>query len=185
MDPARRDRPSRRRAGEACASPGSRRASTDGGIRTPTGRFLRPVPLPGWATSARRAAGRRPWRAARRSSRRRARRPRCRALRPEAPLAAGLESDHLCRTRLRRMPSRDQREMPVHVRSSLFYGVHGHVSVAESLLAASRLGQTRQDSNPGLASLELAALPVTPRICEADDPGRTGLPGVALRCSSD
>jgi hypothetical protein len=47
------------------------------------------------------------------------------------------------------MPSRDQREMPVHVRSSLFYGVHGHVSVAEPLLAsASWLRQTRQNSNP-------------------------------------
>jgi hypothetical protein len=34
------------------------------------------------------------------------------------------------------MPSRDQREMPVHVRSSLFDGVHGHVSVAEPPLAA-------------------------------------------------
>ena len=37
---------------------------------------------------------------------------------------------------------------------------------------------------PGPARLELAVLPVTPRTCEADDPDRTGLPGLATRCSS-
>ena len=37
---------------------------------------------------------------------------------------------------------------------------------------------------PGPARLELAVLPVTPQACEADDPDRTGLSGVALRCSS-
>jgi hypothetical protein len=37
---------------------------------------------------------------------------------------------------------------------------------------------------PGPARLELAVLPLTPQAYEADDPDRTGLPGVALRCSS-
>ena len=32
--------------------------------------------------------------------------------------------------------------------------------------------------------LELAVLPLTPQAFEADGPDRTGLPGVALRCSS-
>src|SRR2546423_6476681 len=97
-----------------------RSSSTDGGIRTPTGRFLRPVPLPvglhphdeppAVVLGGRLVA----------SSRCRARRPRCRAPPPQACLAARLERDHLRRTRLRRMPSRDQREMPVQVPSSLF-----------------------------------------------------------------
>src|SRR5215831_6600073 len=37
---------------------------------------------------------------------------------------------------------------------------------------------------PGPARLELAMLAVTPRVCEADDPARTGLSGTATRCSA-
>ena len=62
----------------------------------------------------------------------------------------------------------------------------------DTLLLDNRAAPARDDLfqagppgiEPGPARLELAVLPVTPRTCEADDPDRTGLPGLAARCSA-
>jgi hypothetical protein len=46
-----------------------------------------------------------------------------------------------------------------------------------------RVGAGLPGLEPGPTRLELVVLPFTPQACKADDPDRTGLSGVALRCS--